>query len=219
MSLPSAILTNSITNGLHALFLLSYFLLTIYQYTKKNPAIHSILVVLFFFFIFAVKILGVVVHYYIDVLSPNVFNGLWIAISIGSICLDYCLLYGLAMPDIARRIGLGLTVILNLVFISQAVEGVIKYHTIALSLILVFLLAAYYSKGLTRVAVICVIVSNIIWIALRVGISLYVINLQENVQYTYDNDLYHLMLIVSTFIVYLSIVRGDWTYPEKQKVL
>lgn len=218
MNFPSAILTNSITNGLHALFLLSYFLLSVYQYAKKTPTIHSVLIVLFFFFVFVEKILGVVVHYFIDTLSPEVFNGLWIAISVGTVCLDYCLLYGLAMPNAVRRVGLAIAILLNTVFIVRAMEGNIEFLTIALSLILVFIMAAYYSKGLTRTAFLCVIVSNVIWIALRMVISFYWINLQENVAYTYDNDLYHLMLVVSTYLLYLSLVRGDWTYPEKQNV-
>jgi hypothetical protein len=32
----------------------------------------------------------------------------------------------------------------------------------------------------------------------------------------YGLDVYHIFLIISTFILYLSLIRGDWTYPQKK---
>jgi len=213
MDFPSAVLTNSVTNGLHAFFLLTYFLFSIYHY--KKGVIRSLLIVYFFFFLLMVKILGVVVHYFIYGLTPAAFKSLWIAISIGSLCLDYCILYGQEMPNFWRRAALGLAALLNLIFCVQVYYGEGQFHYIALSLIVIFIVASFYSRGLTRVGFVCTIISNLVWIGMREFVSRYVVNLQTHMQYRYDNDIYHLMLIASTFILYLSLMRGDWVYSLK----
>lgn len=34
------------------------------------------------------------------------------------------------------------------------------------------------------------------------------------IEYRYDNDVYHLLLIVSTFVLYKAIAGGDWKHPQ-----
>jgi hypothetical protein len=59
-----------------------------------------------------------------------------------------------------------------------------------------------------------VVTSNVIWIAAR-EISSFWVGHELPVPLRYDNDLYHLMLIASTFIIYQAILRGYWIHPSR----
>ena len=85
---------------------------------------------------------------------------------------------------------------------------------LALPLILIYLAAAYYSRGLLRLGFLLVVTSNVVWIAAREIASSW-IGYELPVHLRFDNDLYHLMLIGSTFIIYQAILRGDWVTPSR----
>lgn len=200
----NAIITNALTNALHALFLLSYFLLAFWQWQKENKRFTGF-IVSFFFVVFLLKVLGVLVHY----LSGNEYvSNLWLAIAMGVILHNYLLIHAMRMPEILRA----MTMIFSLLLIGCFIIDD-HFIYIAILLITVYLLAALYSEKWTRFGFIAVIVANIIWIVLRESSQLF-FGREIPVEWRFDNDVYHLLLIIATFIIYLSIKRGDWSYPK-----
>jgi hypothetical protein len=216
--LPSAILTNSFTNALHACFLLIYFILVSKQY--KLGKIKSILVVFLFFIFFVEKVLGAIAHYFLFSLSPAAIMSIWIVISFNAVLLTYFLLYSLDIPNVWRRSALVACAILNLIFCVDTYFGSSHYGLLALSGVITFSTAIFFTHRLTRLGFICIICANVFWIIARLVISTFFIDIERgNEWYRYDNDVYHIFLIISTYIVYLSLVREDWTYPKKTTFL
>lgn len=166
------------------------------------------------------KVLGAIAHYFLFSLSPTAIMCIWMVISINAVLLTYFLLYSLDIPNIWRRCALAASAILNLVFCVDTYFGSSHYGLLALSGILTFSTAIFFTHRLTRVGFICIICANILWIAARTAISTFILDIENgNELYRYDNDVYHIFLIISTYIVYLSLIRGDWTYPKKVSLL
>ena len=111
-------------------------------------------------------------------------------------------------PNIFR----GFAVLLSLVFSVLFIVNGGGFVYLALPLTLIYLAAAYYSRGLLRLGFLFVVASNVIWIAAR-EIASFWIGYDLPVQLRYDNDLYHLMLIASTLIIYQAILCGYWANP------
>ncbi|KTD08597.1 hypothetical protein [Legionella jamestowniensis] len=199
----TAIITNAWTNALHALFLFFYFLIAAIQWLKGNSKF-TLYIVIFFLTIFVLKLLGVWVHYAFD---QSYTVKIWIAISLGVVFLNYCLIHAIRISDPIRISVLLISLIFTFFYLNKH-----DFLYIALSVIFIYSLAAAYSKGLVRLGFIAVIASNIIWIGLREGTNL-ILGYELPVQYRYDNDLYHLLLIGSTYIIFVAIMRGDWSYP------
>ncbi len=93
--MPDAILTNSLTNALHAIFLFIYFAFALANYLKKEKTF-PLSVVLFFLTLFLLKAIGTYVHYKT---SPDAIPPGWIAISLLTIMLNYFLTLALTMSD------------------------------------------------------------------------------------------------------------------------
>jgi len=200
----NAILTNSITNSLHALFLFLYFTGALMHYLGKNRNF-SIQMVLFFLTLFILKVLGVYSHYYH---SYTVLPASWIAISLLTIMLNYLVAQGMIMPDISRITIVFISIASSFLFLT--LHG--KFIYIALPALMVYLIATYYAAGMLRVGFVMVVISNITWIAVR-QIENYIAGHEIPIEYRYDNDMYHLLLIISVFIIYKAIVKGYWKRP------
>ncbi|ASQ46799.1 hypothetical protein [Legionella clemsonensis] len=199
----TAMTTNAWTNALHALFLFSYFLIAAVQWAKGNHKF-TIYIVTFFLTILILKLLGVWVHYAFD---RSYILKIWIVISLGVIFLNYCLIHAIKISDPVRIIVLLISLMFTFFYLNQH-----NFLYIALSVIFIYSLTAFYSKGLVRTGFIAVVVSNIVWIGLREGANA-ILGYELPIQYRYDNDLYHILLIVSTYIIFIAIMRGDWSYP------
>lgn len=78
---------------------------------------------------------------------------------------------------------------------------------IAIQILVINLAAAVYSRGLLRIGFAGVVASNVFWIAARKGTEAW-IGHELPIAYRYDNDLFHFMLIASTFTVYKAFSRG-----------
>jgi hypothetical protein len=197
-------LTNFITNGLLAITILFYTLSSAIQWLEGNKKFTGFIVLYFLSFL-VLSLLATLAHY----LAKDTDNSapIWFVISLGIIFFNYCLIYAIKVHDFVRV----LVIFFSLVCIYYFhVTG--HFLFIASASMLIYLLAAIYSKGLTRLGFITVVISNLFWLALRAGTNL-VLGYAVPIQYRYDNDIYHFLLIISTFIVYKSIVRGDWSYP------
>lgn len=206
----SAILTNTMTSGLLVIVFFSCFLGALIHRLRGN-SYFTRLIVIVFFTLFMLTIMSSLAHFYTDRLPTDLLNHLWIAIGVGIVFLNYSLVYAIKIPDSIRI----LVVLMSLMFLYFFVIFN-EYFFIALSIIFCYTLAAIYSYQSTRVAFIAIIVSNLIWIILREGAN-YELGYTLPPMYRYDNDIYHLLLIVSTFMLYKSIKEGDWSYPDERR--
>ncbi|HIG0328960.1 TPA: hypothetical protein ACX87D_002872 [Legionella pneumophila] len=197
--------TNTISNAAHALFLLLYLIGACIHYLKKDHTF-SLLIVLFFLNILVLKVLGVYVHYYPSHLH---LPPAWIAISLLVIMLNYLLVQSMQMPDICRVIVVFLSIVFTYLFLTH--DG--NYTYIAFPVILVYLIAAYYSQAKVRIGFVMVVISNVIWIVTR-HIQNYIAGHEIPVEYRYDNDVYHIFLILSTYVIYRGIAEGQWRHPR-----
>jgi hypothetical protein len=196
-----ATFTNAISNALHSFFLFFYFCGAVVHYRKGNSSF-SLLIVLYFLTLFFLKVLGIYVHYYnVDTALTNS----WIAISLLTIMLNYLLVEAMKMPETARIIVLFLSIGSSFLFMTH--NGDFIY--IALPVLLVYLIAACYSASMTRTGFVMVVIANVVWILTRTAENHFAGH-EIAAGYRYDNDIYHLLLIISTFIIYKSIVKGHW---------
>lgn len=194
-----AVLTNAVSNALHAIFLFMYFMGALVHYLKKD-GMFSLSMVLFFLLLFFLKVLGVYVHYYdvYRILSPA-----WIAISLLIIMLNYLLVQGIRVPEISGIGIIFISVVSSFLFLTR--EG--DFIFIALPVMLVYVIAAFHASGMLRTGFVMIVISNVSWIILR-QTGNQVMGYDLPVQFRYDNDLYHLLLILSTFILYSAIAKG-----------
>jgi hypothetical protein len=155
------------------------------------------------------QILAAYAHYY---QSDVNFSNVWLAISLLIIMLNFLVVEAMVMPDFTKISIVFLSIASAFFFISH--QG--NFLFIAFPVMLVYLIAAYYSTGLLRTGFLMVVASNIIWIMLR-QLENFILGHEIPKIYRYDNDLYHLLLIASTFIIYRAILKGYWRYPSLQR--
>lgn len=203
----SAVITNTLTNAFNSLISLIFFVSALIFYLKKDPGF-SLYVVLFFLNLFALITLGVYVHY-ADVqtaLPPG-----WLAISLLMIMQSYLLSHSLSMPDLLR-VFLVFLAILSTFFFSILNAAFIF---IALPTVLIYLIAACYAHPMLRAGFLMVVFSNIAWICLR-QIENYVYGQEIPIEYRYDNDFYHVLLIIGIIMIYRAAIKGYWKNQMNQ---
>jgi hypothetical protein len=198
--------TNALTNAIHSLFLFLYLSGAAKHYLRDNERFTGSIVA-FFLILFVLKLMGVYVHYFP---SMEGLSHAWIAISLLVVFLNYVIVHAMETPGFFR----GFTVLMSLIFSLLFIVNAGNFVYVALPLIFIYLAAAYYSRGLVRLGFLLVVASNVFWIAAR-EIASFWIGYELPVHLRYDNDLYHLMLIASTFIIYKAILRGDWVNPSR----
>jgi hypothetical protein len=216
MEFPPATVTNSVTNALHATALFVYFSLAWRHYLRKDSHFNSLLLVLPFLNLFVLKVIGVVVHYFTPMLSKTTISVLWSTVDILTVTLNGLVLYMIPMRQKTRQLALGLSILFNLLFFytvyhcwqdptcPKEVNG--NYLFLSLSTFVAFSVVAYQTQGLLRWGFILTIFSSALWIAMRQLASRYV-DLDAHPEWKYDNDIYHLLLILSSFTVYYAIAR------------
>ncbi len=193
--------TNIFSNGVHATFLLLYFIGAVTHYIRKDHTF-SLYMVCFFFSLFIAKLLGVYVHYYYLDKVKLEFAG--DAISLIVILLNYFIIESIKLPNIIKIFTMFISVTFSFLYIIH--NGGFIY--VASPLLIGSLFVAYYSKSMLRLGFIMVIFSNIIWIVARF-IENHIAGHEIAPAYRYDNDVYHLLLIISTFIVYKAVAKGE----------
>jgi hypothetical protein len=198
----NAIITNTISNTLHASFLLIYLVSGMIHYLKKDNTF-SLTLILMIFTMFILKCLGIYVHYY-D--SGHILSPAWVAISLLTIMLNYFIIESIKMDMITKILVMFLSVGFSFLFLTYY-QGVFIY--LSLAMIFSYIITSYYLKSLARVSFLMIIGSNIIWITLRV-VGYCIMGHNIDPIYRYDNDVYHLLLIISTFVLYKSITKGYW---------
>ncbi len=73
--------------------------------------------------------------------------------------------------------------------------------------IVVFVVAAVHARGLLRVGCWLVVLSNVVWVAAR-KIGNWAMGGEVPTELRYDNDLYHFLLIGSTYVIFRAFARG-----------
>lgn len=196
-----ATVTNIFSNGLHATFLLLYFIGAVIH-SLRNDNTFSLYMVCFFFSLFIAKLLGVYVHYYYLDKVKLEFAG--DAISLIAILLNYFIIESIKLPNITKIFIMLISVIFSFLYIIH--NGGFIY--VAIPILIGSLLVAYYTKSMLRLGFIMVIISNVIWITARF-LENYIAGHEISPAYRYDNDMYHLLLIISTFIIYKAVANGE----------
>ena len=187
--MPDATLTNAITNGLHASFLLAYFI-------AASRAKFPTAVTWLFFLLFVLKVMGVYVHYEPD--TPGAIR-VWAVIAVSTVAMNFIVM---------RESGVPRNLIIGVIAICMAataifLTGVGDFSYIALPTALVFAIAARSAPpgSRLRLGLWMVVFSNLVWIAAR-KIGGAIIGGEVPVSYRYDNDIYHFLLIASTFVIF-----------------
>lgn len=201
----NATITNAVSDCLLAVFLLYCALKCIHRYFQGDKR-YTLFIALFFSSVFLVTALAAWAHY--DYKASYV-NQIWLGITSGIIFLNYCLAYAINIPDKVRV----LVVLLSLI-LAACFQYTGHFLFIALSIIFIYSLAAFYSVKNTRTGFILIVLSNIVWIVLREGAQL-ILDQKLPAKWRYDNDIYHLLLIYATYRVYRSIGQNDWRYPNQ----
>ena len=184
--------TNAITNAMHASFLLAYFF-------GARRAKFPRPVVWLFLLLVVLKIMGVYVHYAPD--TP-VSIALWCVIAVSTVAMNYTVMREARVPTRVLWSVLGICVAATGIFLT----GVEDFSYIALPTALVFGIAARSASARLRTGLAMVCVSNIVWFAAR-KIGMLVAGGEVEVKYRYDNDLYHFLLIASTFVIFQGFLQ------------
>ena len=186
--------TNAITNGLHATFLLAYFFCA-------QKARFSRPIVGLFLLLFVLKVMGVYVHYAPD--TP-VSLALWALIAVSTVVLNYIVMKEADTPSKLLWCVLVICVASTGIFLKGAGD----FSYIALPTALVFGVAAKSAPSGTRLrigfAMVCI--SNIVWFISR-KIGMLIAGGDVPIAYRYDNDLFHFLLIASTFVIFQGFLQ------------
>lgn len=193
-------LTNALTNALHAFCLLLYFLGAV-RHRRRGSDRFSESVVYLFLFLFVLKVMGVYVHYTPDAASVKY---VWVVIAVGLIGMNYVMLHTIAAPPACRFAAVLFFVVSSC--LSQWIA--VDFVYLAVPLAVNSFVAAYFSRFTLRTGFLASGISNLVWIASR-KITAALIGGEVPEAYRYDNDLYHFLLIISTFIIYKAVAQGD----------
>ena len=182
-------MTNAITNGLHASFLLAYFV----GATRSN---FPRAVLGLFLLLFVLKVMGVYVHYAPD--TPGAIR-VWAVIAVSTVVMNFIVLREAGVP---KHLALGVIAIC-IAATGIFLTGVGDFSWIALPTALVFGVAAGHApeNSKLRLGLSMVVLSNLVWVTAR-KIGDAIVGGEVPVAYRYDNDVYHFMLIASTFVIY-----------------
>ena len=184
-----ATMTNSITNALHATFLLGYFLGAT-RAKFPRPVIGLMLL------LFVLKVMGVYVHHTPE--TPGTVK-VWAVIAISTVLMNFIVM---RESGVSRKITF-IVIAICTAMTAYFLTGVGDFTYIALPTALVFGVSAKYARAGSklRLGLAMVVGSNLVWIASR-KIGEVIVGGEVPVPYRYDNDLYHFLLIASTFMIY-----------------
>ena len=200
----NAELTNALTNGMHAFCLFIYFGAAFWASRQGNDRFTRS-VVGFFLLTYMLKVMGVYVHYEPE---TEAVKTVWVGIGIGIILLHYLIMHALRFP-VSYRVA-GMVFCLATALLAVMDQG---FVFIAVQILGINLAAALWSRGWLRLGFFGVVGSNVFWIVARKGTEAW-IGKELPTEYRYDNDLFHFMLIASTFVVYKAFARGDGHRPS-----
>ncbi len=191
---------NSFTNLLHAAALGTYAYL-VYAEMLAGNAYYTPYVLYSFLLIFVLKLLGVLVHLRSIEQHKTWSTTLWTIIAVGVCVLNYTMLVATAMEPVVVWVGTAVTVVCAALFINS-LRTELWFAYIAGATAVVYLLVALFTCGALQLGLVLIVASNVAWV------------LMKRVPYLYDNsyhnDIYHIALIVSTYVLFDSVSLGLW---------
>ncbi len=198
----SSVYTNALTNLLHAMALGAYFVLA-WKRSRCWPDLYNGWVVAFFGLLLFLKCSGVLVHW------PEMAwaaPGIWLAIAVGSCVAGWTALVAQGVSQRYLRGAIIAAVVLTVIGVSRQ-----NFLFLACAQLSMTGVLAFQARGLLRLGWMGVIVSNLSWILMRQLLQDYSRKYAVDfVHIRYDNDIYHLMLIVSTYLLFRSVSLGLW---------
>jgi hypothetical protein len=157
-------------------------------------------VVGFFLLTFLLKMRGVFVHF-----APQAegVDEVWAWISIGLVVLNCLILHSLRFSAGFRLGAVFFFVACTVLFIERK-----DFTFLAVEILAANLAAALYCSGLLRIGFAGVAASNLVWIGARKATEAH-LRMELPTEFRYDNDLFHFMLIASTYLIYKGFARGS----------
>lgn len=195
---------NSFTNFLHAVALASYTYL-VYMGLSQNKPNYDIYIFGCFSLLFVIKIFGIIVHIPRIENNREKHNFFWIIISILIIFLNYTTLKSINTNIYLVIAGTGIVVLLASLYIKSLFNSGGKFYLIAAAFTIVHSLCAIVTRGQLSLAWFYLLMSNLLWIVFSKIPYLH--------KHKYHNDIYHFMLIASTYYLYSTIESGLWKNP------
>jgi len=192
---------NSFTNALHATALGTYTYLVYRGYTGGNPHF-NVWILSSFFLVFVAKILGMIVHLPIVDHVRTRHNFFWILISIVVVIMNIVTLAAVHAPLPALFVGSATTIVFCALYVRTLFTATGHFYLVALALIIEYLICALLTQGRLRIAWLCILFSNVLWIVLSKSKFL--------LKNKFHNDIYHFALIGSSYLLYSTVDTGLW---------
>jgi hypothetical protein len=143
---------------------------------------------------------------YVHVFPFNTFaTKMWVVITMEFIFANFLLLeiYGLSV--FYKFFIMLFTLLCSILFLTNNQN----FIYLAVMIIVSNAFFAIFSQKILRYGFIMVIISNLVWVGLR-SFGSYLLGYELPVDYRYDNDVYHVLLVISTFMLYKGFVKGLW---------
>ena len=189
MNIPSHI-TNSITNGINVFILFAYCVIITKSkkdYLKTVPYV--------FYLSFIITLMGVVVHYFKDY---RISMYLWCFIDFFLLCFVMLIVDLL----ISNKLFKTFLFILNIFLAINYLFNMDSFMSLALMQLLTFFILIFIIKyNIARIAFASMVASNIIWIVM----------LKIKFIPGYHNDIYHVCLIISSYIFFVAARKESWS--------
>lgn len=199
-----AYLTNSISDAILSIYVLLCIVHASWNHYKGNNKQYSGPIIAFLISLFICLSLAALGHYF-----PNTSKyaiHLWTAFGVSVIFVSYCLLHSIKIPQSIRTFLFAIILVLLGIYFAHS-----QYIFVALAFSLTFLIGAWYSHGYTRLGLAGILFANVLWILGRF-ITNAILGYEVPGEYRYDNDIYHVLLVICFLILYKSINRGEWSY-------
>ena len=194
-------MNNSITNAMHAAALAIYTYL-VYQGLINDKPHYTIWIFLLFLIVLILKLIGVLVHIPRIEKDRRWHNFFWVIISVLVIVLNVVTLEAVNSGWILFTAGVTVSSILCVAYIRSLFTGTGTFMWVASAMAFMHILCAVITQDALRAAWICLMASSLLWIVLsRVPF------LQRR---KFHNDIYHLALIASTYLLYTTVSTGLW---------
>ena len=158
-----------------------------------------------FALLFVIKIFGIIVHIPRIENNKEKHNFFWIIISILIIFLNYTTLKSINTNIYLVIAGTGIVGLLVSLYIKSLFNSGGKLYLIAAAFTIVHSLCAIVTRGQLSLAWFYLLMSNLLWIVFSKIPYLH--------KHKYHNDIYHFMLIASTYYLYSTIESGLWKNP------
>lgn len=195
---------NSFTNFLHAVALATYTWLVYQGLTQGRPH-YDIYILTCFGLLFVIKIFGIIVHIPSVENNRTKHNFFWIIISLLCILLNFVTLKSIHTNLVLVYSGTTIVAILAFLYIKSLFNSGGKFYLIASAFTLVHCACTIVTRDKLSLAWFYLLMSNLLWIVFS--------KVPFLLKNKFHNDIYHFMLIGSTYYLYSTIETGLWENP------